>query len=69
MFFLGLVALGCAAGVVLVVLHHATGASTAAITAMSSLGAAAVGGIAGIVTGITQTSDHGQDGTPHDTNP
>jgi hypothetical protein len=54
--FLGLVALACATGVVLIVLHRSTPTATAAITAMSSIGAAAVGGIAGIVTG---TISHG----------
>ncbi len=48
---LGLAALACIIALVFVVLHHASGSSTPAITALSTLGSAAVGGIAGMLTG------------------
>jgi hypothetical protein len=47
---LGLVAVACVTALVFVVLHHATDSSTPAITALSTLGSAAVGGIAGMLT-------------------
>jgi hypothetical protein len=56
---LGGAAVACVAGVVLVVVHHSTESTTAAITAMSSLGSAAVGGIAGMLTFSARQRTHG----------
>lgn len=57
--FLGLVAVASVTAVVLIVLHRSTSSSTAAITALSTLGSAAVGGIAGMLTSSSTVGPSG----------